>query len=164
MRPHPDDRLVIDIANKNLEVVSATTWKAIAEHDEPPHLFAFGNLPARIQHDRQTDRPYVRDLGVYDLRYEAARAAVWVESTKSELKTAAPPLAIIHDLFAFPRSAAAAPARHHRDPGLRRRRQPLRRAGYQPTSALFYAPTGGLVIPPIPANPTDEEIATARTW
>mgnify|MGYP006172702819 CR=1 FL=1 len=44
--------------------LTQAAWRAIAEENDPPHLFVNGGIPARIEYNRSTEKIVIRELTV----------------------------------------------------------------------------------------------------
>ncbi len=153
----------INAGDQHLPRVSEAAWAALTAANDPPRLFRFGGLPARLDRDDDHSPPVPRTLTEDRLRHELARAADWHKSTeKGGTTPAAPPVAVVRDMlaasrFPFPPLTAIIEAPAFAPDG-----SLPGGPGYHAAGQSYYAPAAGLVVPTIPNDPTPAEIAAAR--
>jgi hypothetical protein len=158
-------RIVVN--GRQLPDVTAAALAALADVNDPPALFRFGGALARVRPADDDGPARAEPLARDALRGVLARSACWVEvhatAAGPEDLDVAPPLDVVRDVAALPawpnvpplRGVVAAPAF---DAAGRLVAAP----GYDPPSGLWLAPAPGLDVPPVPAEPTDADVAAAR--
>ncbi|MDP9365825.1 MAG: ATPase, partial [Chloroflexota bacterium] len=153
----------INAGDQHLPGVSAAAWAALNAANDPPRLFRFGGLPARLDKDDDHGPPVPRTLTEDRLRYELARAADWYKpSEKSGATPALPPVAVVRDMLAAPRFPFPQLAAIIEAPAFAPDGSLPAGPGYHAAGRTYYAPAAGLVVPTIPNDPTPAEIAAAR--
>ncbi len=163
-RDDPDAPLpLINAADQHLPRVSAAAWAALNAANDPPRLFRFGGLPARLDRDDDHGAPVPRTLTEDRLRHELARAADWYKpNEKGGTAPAAPPVAVVRDMLAAPRFPFPPLAAITEAPAFAPDGSLPAGPGYHAAGRTYYAPAAGLVVPAVPSNPTPAEIAAAR--
>lgn len=158
----PDGRPAIDAKDEDLRRVSAQAWRALERANDPPQLFRFGGLPVRVA-TGDDGAPATQPLTEDRLRHELARDAQWFKTTERDgVKPALPPMAVVRDMLAaphypFPQLVGIAEVPTFAPDG-----SLPQRPGYHAASRIYYAPPPGFALPPVPADPTEAQIAAAR--
>jgi hypothetical protein len=153
----------IDAGDHDLARVSEAAWSALIAANDPPVHFRFGTVPSRIEMDDE-GMPVVRALDQDRLRHALARNAQWYVLRKSVEVPALPPLHVVRDMLARPNSPLPILTRIVSAPVFASDGTLQTKPGYDPATRAYFAPAAGLVIPPVPATPTDTEIARAKGW
>ncbi|MGA2621555.1 MAG: hypothetical protein ABSF26_28465 [Thermoguttaceae bacterium] len=152
----------IDAGNQDLEIVTAQAWEALQASNKPERLFRCGGRPSRIETD-DDGAPIVRALDPDRMRYEVARAADWFRISKEEEEVpASPPKDVVRDVLAQPDMPLPVLIRIVEAPIYAADGTLQTSPGYHRTGRIYYAPAIGLVVPDISAEPTPNEISTAR--
>lgn len=161
---HVSDPLpAINAGDQHLPRVSEAAWAALNAANDPPRLFRFGGLPARLDRDDDHGPPAPRTLTEDRLRHELARAADWYKSgEKSGTTPAAPPVAVVRDMLAAPRFPFPPLTAIIEAPAFAPDGSLPAGPGYHAAGRTYYAPAASLVVPAIPTDPTPAEIAAAR--
>ena len=154
--PAGDGLPVIDVQQRDLAQSARQAWAALVAANEPAHLFRYGGLQIRIEHDDE-GHPITRPLTVDRMRHHLARAARWLGSdglvnpplsvAKDLLADPAPPLPILGRIVTAPVFTAAGVI--HQQPG------------YDAASRL-YLEDAGVKVPDVPSQPGSEAVARAR--
>ena len=156
----PDIALTGDI-----EVDAQAALMALYTANVPPVIFIRRGRLARCRKDEE-GRPIIEEINESIMLYEMARAANFVtysQAQESYVPTY-PPLAVARHILSqgswkFPALRGITEV-----PVIREDGTILDRPGYDPMSKLIYLPDPTLVIPPIPANPTQKEAEQARDF
>lgn len=143
-------------------------WNAIKTKNFPEYLFQYGG-PVRVGEDGD-GRSQFEPLTVDKLKYEVARAAPWKSRTRDKEtkkwteRDAKPATDIIRDMLATPSDLIPLPRvlRMVEVPTFAVNGMLCDRPGYNPENLTYYAPVPGVVIPRIPAEPTEEQQRAAR--
>lgn len=153
--------------DKHLRDVSADALVALVAANDPPSVFVRGGRLTRVRRD-EDGRPVIEELTAHALRGHLARAANFVR-LRSGGKDAPPvrvptdpPMSAARDVlhlgeWPLPPLAGIAEA-----PVLRADGTVLLEPGYDADSALLYVPAPGLEVPPVPDEPTADQVAAAR--
>src|SRR5687767_9848173 len=92
----------IDAGNHNLPRITEDAWRALANSNNSPSLFRYGDLATRIE-TGDGGAPAPKALTVDRLRHKMARVADWYKVTRDgERKPALPPLYVVRDMLATP--------------------------------------------------------------
>lgn len=164
----PDDAAAlpeIDAGNLILREVSELAWKAVMRANEPPFLFRYSGVPARVeQHEHEP--PITRALTDDRLRHVLARVADWYKWAKTAdgfaRRDALPPVHVVRDMLAAPEQPLPALVSIIEAPAFAADGSLHERPGYHEPGRTFYAPTRGFVAPPVPTSPTAEDVTRAR--
>ena len=151
----------------DLPTATGAAWKAIVRANAPERFFRRGDIPVRIV-TAEDGRPVIENLTVDRLRHEVARAAEWKTRKRSQKgegreAQASPPRDVILDMLASPPEKIPLPvlSRLTRVPAFAPDGTLVDRPGYDAASRIYYAPEPGLVIPPVPKEPTGEDVRRA---
>jgi hypothetical protein len=150
----------IVITRRFLHDKSNEAIKALEAANDRPFLFRrFGNL-VRISLDEKA-HPHIEIINDIQLRGILARCAYfWKETDKGKVATV-PPLDLVKDIlglgeWSFPPLEGIVQA-----PTLRPDGSVFNDPGYDPITRLFYVKPPNLFVPPIPVNPTEEDVKDA---
>ncbi len=152
-------QLAID-ADEYLPLTTAAAWEALRKVNDArttPRLYRYAGGLVRVELDDK-DVATLRRLDEATMRAEMVRASLWL---KKEIKPAtptrhqvedvlqeeSPPLPVLRQLATVPLFAA--------DGTL------ISAAGFYPTAGILYVPEPGLSIPPVPTNPSTEDVLGA---
>jgi len=132
-------------------------WDAIRKMNVPPVLFQYGGVPVRLGKD-ENDRPAFEILTVDRTRHVGARAISW-KSHKTN-REVHPPLDVIRDMLATPSDRIPLPVVSGiaEVPTFSETGILCDHRGYNPENRVYYSPPPGLEIPPIPEDPTEEDV------
>jgi putative DNA primase/helicase len=137
-------------------------WSLLLASNRRPWLFRAGGVPSWIVPDDE-GRPMAAALGEERLRYMLARLAHWRRIGRSnEFVPAAPPTGLVKSLLATPDPALPVLAGIVATPVFGRNGALLTEPGYHAEAKLLYHPEPGFRLPPIPAMPTEEDVAQAK--
>ncbi len=152
----------IDAGDLDLPRVAAAAWEALQGKNEPPYLFRYGGLPARLKQD-DTNRPALQIVNEAGLRHILARSADWYEVRKTGSQPALPPLHVVRDMLAEPDKPLPVLIGIAEAPTFASDGTLHSTPGYHITARMLYAPAPGFNVPDVPAKPTAEDIARARS-
>jgi len=160
----------IRIANKpdvylsgDIEQDAQAALMALYTANAPPVIFLRRGKLARCRTDEE-GRPFIEEVSEAILLYELARAAnflIYNQARETSVPTY-PPLAVARYILSqgtwkFPALRGVTEVPVVRDDGTI-----LDQPGYDSHTRLIYLPHADLVIPPVPANPTRQEVEQAR--
>ena len=147
----------------NIEEDAEATLMALYTTNIPPMLFVRRGKLVRCRVDEE-GKPLIEDLNEALLLFEMARAANFLSynQAKQTYGPTYPPMALARHILSarswkFPVLRAITEVPVVREDGTI-----LDQPGYDPQSKLIYIPHPDLVIPPIPTNPTLQEVEEAR--
>jgi hypothetical protein len=162
-----DTRPAIDRTTIDLPTIMPLAWDAVITANEPPLLFRRAGELARLE--RTEDNMLV--IKTVDTRRMAgilARAARWVRVSTdkhdnvTERETVPPP-AIIDDAMVNMDLRIPALTRIVHAPSFTDGDLLLSDPGYHPSAKIYYDPGRNVTVPPIPATPTDADLARAKS-
>jgi hypothetical protein len=160
----------IDADLGDLAKMTENAIAAIEVANDPPSVFLYGGIPARVEKDHE-GVPAIRPLNLDRMRHQLARVARWTRrrtqrtgnAVKSLTEPAAPPIDVVRDLLATPELPFPALSRIVEVPTFAPNGSLRLTPGYHAESRVLYAPAAGLRIPPLPDGPpSPDEIARAR--
>jgi putative DNA primase/helicase len=140
------------------------TLAAIRKGNDPPRLFRRAGL-AWLENDDE-GRPGAVHLDAARLTHYLAETMLFVVDRQvGDAVTTVPvppPSVLVRDLLATPDPPVPVLARIVTSPVVTRTGVIHERSGYDAGSQAYYAPPPGFVVPPVPAQPTAEQITAAR--
>lgn len=157
----PDTRPWVEVSSGDLHRSTQRLWATVADANTPPTLFLYGGLPARVE-QADAETPAVHDLDVNSLRYEVAARVRCYRPQESGKQDVPPPPHLVQNMKSTPRPPLPVLRRVVEVPIVATNGALVHQPGYHRASQVFYAPAPGLVIPPVPAAPSADDIARAR--
>ena len=153
----------------DLPTATAAAWGAIERANTPPTMFRYGGVPVRISED-DAGRPTFEVLTLDRMGHVVARVAPWKErhfDKKTQQwveREVPPPIRVIKDLLATPANEMPLPivTGIAEVPTFSSGGILCAKPGYNPENRTYYVPPAGLIIPPIPEKPTEEDVRLAR--
>ena len=147
----------------DIEQDAQAALMALYTANTPPVIFLRRGKLARCRKDEE-GRPFIEEINEAILLYELARAVnflIYNQARETSVPTY-PPLAVARYILSqgtwkFPALRGMTEVPVVRDDGTI-----LDQSGYDPQTRLIYLPHPELLIPPIPANPTRQEVDQAR--
>jgi len=163
-KEHADNRPMIDAGNHNLPVVTQQAWGALTAKNDPPALFQHGGVPSRLQYG-EDGRILLVPLTEHRLRHEVAQAAEWyVTKGKEQLVIGAePPLSVVQNMLAGAELPLPVLRSITETPVFAADGRLIEAAGFDAASGVYLQPVAGLIVPPVPGQPTADDVARART-
>lgn len=163
-----DDRPEIDALEGDLPVLARHAWAALATSNSPrPWLFRQSGAPVRIERD-DTGAPVVTPMTPDRMVHALSRYARFVKrdvdkkTGEVSRRVVPPPLHVVKDVLATPDPALPVLARIVEAPVFGPGGELQTEPGYHAASRVYYAPPPGRAIPPVPARPTERQVAFAR--
>ena len=149
----------IHVPKRQLRDITDDALLALEQANDPPQLFQRGGELVRIL-VLANGRPSVDVLGTDEIINLMTRSADFFGGTKGVIPVQ-PPRGVANDILAqgtwgFPLLDGLT-----EQPVLRPDGTILESAGYDLATRLFHAPQEGLSLPPIPSNPSPEEVRRA---
>lgn len=171
--PHPadeaaddDDRPSIDISTIDLPVLMPQAWDAIVAQNDPPTLFRRAGELARLE-TTESGALVVKTIDTRVMLGILARAARWVKVSYTRNarveKEALPPAAVVDDAMVNIDSRIPSIARVVSAPTFADAKTLLATPGYHAAARIYYDPKPGAVVPSVPAEPTQADLAHARS-
>lgn len=161
-----EDRPQVDAGILDLRKVLRRTWKALSEANEPPTLFSFGGVVARIEHG-ETNVPAIRPLNSDQTLFELAQRIRWVRLHEADGSTttvsALPPPHVIRGVSATPQPPLPELVRIVEAPIFAPDGTLQSEPGYSAATRSLYVPAPGFVLTEIPERPSASDIAHARS-
>jgi hypothetical protein len=158
-RPRPQLRA----DNGDLARAVSQAWQILLAANDPPWMFRAAGCPTWVVRD-DDGLPMAKPLTEDRLRPVLAQLADWRKlSRNGDLIPAHPPLAVIKSILATPDPALPVLTGIVTTPVFGREGELITEPGYHPAARLLYDPPKGFVLPPVPAQPTQSDIAVARS-
>jgi hypothetical protein len=149
-----------------LRTVTGHAWNAVLAANEPPFLFRYSGMPARIEHN-DDQSPVARLLTEDRLRHVLARVADWYKWVKVqdafEKRPALPPMHVVRDMLAAPEHPLPQLSAIIEAPALAPDGSLHDQAGYHAAGQTYLALASGFVPPAVAERPTRDDIARARS-
>jgi hypothetical protein len=160
-RPPAGDVPGIDAGRGDLAAVTADAWEALRRANDPPALFRYGGLPARIEADDE-GAPLVRALTPARMRHRLARCAYWFAVKKRTERQVYPPAGVVTDVLATPDPPLPVLNRVVECPIFAADGTLQTAPGYSPAGKTFFAPAAGFEAPDVSERPPKAEVREAR--
>jgi hypothetical protein len=161
-----DERPEVDAGILDLRKALTRTWRALSEANEPPTLFSFGGVMARIE-DGEDGVPTVRPLDSDRTLFELGQRIRWVRLRETDGGTttvsALPPPHVIRGVLATPRPPLPDLVRIVEAPIFAADGGLQAEPGYGAATRSLYVPAPGFELPEIPERPSAHDIAHARS-
>ena len=149
--------------NGDLAGAVSQAWRILLAANNPPWLFRAAGCPTWVVRD-DDGLPMAKPLTEDRLRPVLAQLADWRKlSRNGDLIPAHPPLAVIKSILATPDPALPVLTGIVTTPVFGREGELITEPGYHPAARLLYDPPKGFVLPPVPTQPTQSDIAVARS-
>lgn len=151
----------IIVSARQLRDISADVLTALYQANEPAHIFRRNNSLARLTLDEHR-RPYIETLSESAFRGCLARCCNFYRNGfKNDHVAVPPPVDVVRDCLTvgdwrFPALLGITEA-----PVIRPDGTLLIRPGFDDQTSLYYHPAPKLIVPPIPENPTDDDLLAA---
>jgi hypothetical protein len=147
--------------NRDVPDVTQQAWTALTDANDPPHLFRYASAMSRLE--KEDGRAVMRPLTEKRMSYELARVADWFIMKKGGPEPAVPPLHVVNDMLATPEPPLPIVERMTHAPYFSPDRRLITAEGYDEASRTLLFLDSSLHIPPVPEQPTAEDIQRART-
>lgn len=169
LKPAPAKRALPRIlwSNTSLSMVEPEVLAAVATGNKPPQIFQMNGRLVRLHKGSYGD--YLEVVTVDQLRHHLDRWMVFTaKRTLSKGKGTAPipsPIDVVRDVLAMPRwDEGVFPTieRIAQSPFFTKNGALVVTPGYNAEVRVWYEPVDNLVIPPVPDNPTNEDVERAK--
>ena len=162
------DAVYLSAQDQHTKEVTRQAWDAIIARNTPPATFIYANRPTRLVFGVD-GMPIPEMLDERKLSHLVARSVVWYRTVAKpktnpvefEHRHAHPPLAIVKDMIEETAVGLPILSRIVQAPAYAADGSLSLEPGYHPPSESYYV-ANGLVVPPIPDDPTGGEIEAAR--
>jgi len=172
VRPDADDvehgpRPQILVNNRQLRDIITDAWGAVHTANKPPALFRrSGGLVRLVEEQDGEDNKKVLRIDTADeaaVHGLLARCADWVKGTDHGPVAVCPHRDVARDMLAYPDRGLPVLETIVTTPVFGREGQFVAEPGYHESERLWLQPTGRLGLAPVPAQPTADNIAAARS-
>ena len=139
------------------------SWSLLFASNAPPWLYRCGGGPSWVERDND-GRPVPRPMTEDRLRHVLAQLVKWRKrAPNGDLVPAYPPPVLLKNVLATPDPALPVLAGIVTAPVFGNDGTLITEPGYHPATRLLYEPAQNFTLPPIPEQPTPQEIAAARS-
>jgi hypothetical protein len=163
-------RPTIVVNNRPLRDISNNSVAALVTKNVPPALFVRSGRLTRRVYD-EDHRPILDALTESALCGFLARSADFITRQPTSAKDhtlkeihVPPPLVVVRDVYALGSWPLPPLAGLVECPVLRPNGTIVSEAGYDAATRLFYEPAPGLIVPPLPDEPTEEDARAAAQY
>lgn len=161
-----DTRPSIDRTTIDLPTIMPLAWDAVVTTNDPPLLFRRAGELARLERSEQ-DMLIVKTIDTRRMAGILARAARWVRVNTDKHdnvheRETVPPPPIVDDAMVNIDPRIPALTRIVHAPSFTDGDLLLSEPGYHPSAKIYYDPGRNVVVPPVPATPTDDDLARAK--
>ncbi len=162
--PAPDPRPAMAV-DGDLAAIVAGVWPVLLDLNQPgPTLFRSPDASLVVGVRDGDDGPAIRVHGIDSVRLLVSQLIRWyrLDADSGDERPAYPPDSVVKSVLAEPSIRLPALARIVSVPIVGRNGEIQTEPGYHAASRTFYAPAPGFEVPPVPAEPTPEDVARAR--
>jgi len=157
------NKRIIRTHQRAIEELSTEALQAITETNRPPLIFIKGGNPARVRNDEK-NRILVELIDEKIMTNILERSASFSRLKNNLEIPCNVPLQVVRDLLALPDWKGIPPLIDVTEtPILRSDGTVITTPGYDAVTGLFYSPPQDFILPPVPENPTTEDINNAIT-
>jgi hypothetical protein len=160
--PSPEKPRIM-VSDRQLSDLRAEAVCRLKENNEPPVVFQRLRELVRFRVDAMQE-PFLETLDEKSLRGRLADVASFYEEVKNGERNAFPPRALCEDILAYDHAPNTFPVVEAitRSPIVRADGSIFSSPGFDPITHVILTPPPGFVLPPIPVNPTKEEVEAAK--
>jgi putative DNA primase/helicase len=138
-------------------------WSLLFASNAPPWLYRCGGGPSWVERDND-GRPVPRSITEDRLRHVLAQLVNWRKrAPNGDLVPAYPPPVLLKNILATPDPALPVLAGIVTAPVFGSDGTLITEPGYHPATRLLYEPTQNFTLPPVPDDPTSQQVAVARS-
>jgi hypothetical protein len=154
----------INAADGDLGKVTAAALAELGKRNIPPYVFRYGGVPAWVEKGDDGD-PFAQILTPDHLRHQLARAMVWyVPNQKGRRRRVLPPMPVVKDILVTPNLPLPILERIVEAPVFGPDGVLQTDPGYHAGSRTLYIPRPGFRLPPVPDEPSFEDVTLARSF
>lgn len=157
----PDDRPEIRTNNRQLRDIVADAWRAARASDRRPQLFVRAGGLVRLVHGE--DGPRIEAMDEASVYGFLARIADWVKVTEDATINVSPVKDVARDMIAYPHAELPVLEAVVSTPVFDRQGALVSVPGYHAGARLWYFRQPGFEVPQVPARPSPQDLAAART-
>jgi hypothetical protein len=151
----------ISVTAKAPRDLAEQSWVLLVAANEPPRLFVSGGRPVRVERD-DDGFPILQPWTVERTLFELSYVADWLRPTMTGWKPVGPPYPVAKQVLATPEMPLPSLVRLVEAPVFAPDGTLQTEAGYHAASRTLYVPAPGFDIPPVPEQPTIEELERAK--
>ncbi|MDP9363919.1 MAG: bifunctional DNA primase/polymerase, partial [Chloroflexota bacterium] len=159
---HADDRPAVEVV-VDLDRVSTDAWVGVRQANDPPLLFRRSNKPVRVERIDDSDIVVLRDLNDILLRHHLSDLLRWYKRVEDGEVPMNPPPEVVKNMLAEEDIPLPIISRVVTVPVFAPNGALQTEPGYHPEAKVYYTPPAGLVVPAVPARPTDGDVGRARS-
>lgn len=162
----PRSRPAIQVNDRQLPEITADAVAALRAWNDPPSMFIRGGDLVRVDPDEH-GRPVIRPVLDHQARWALGESADFVSAVTDPrgtiVRPANPPLPVARNILASARLCSWFPPLLGLtgSPAICLDGRIVTAPGYDAETGLYYSPAPGLNLPPVPDDPTPEEVAAA---
>lgn len=160
-KPKRDDRPEIRVNNRQLRDIVGDAWRAARTSNRRPQLFVRSGSLVRLAHAE--DGPRIDAMDEASVYGYLARIADWVKVTEDATMNVSPVKDVARDMLAYPHQELPALEAVVSTPVFDRHGALVSLPGYHAGARLWYFRLPGFEVPQVPARPTPDDLAAART-
>jgi hypothetical protein len=143
--------------------ITNRSWSLLLASNAPTWLYRCGGGPSWVERDND-GHPVPRPMTEDRLRHVLAQLVNWRKrAPNGGLVPAYPPPVLLKNVLATPDPALPVLAGIVTAPVFGSDGTLITEPGYHPATKLLYAPTQDFTLPPVPDDPTPQQIAAARS-
>jgi hypothetical protein len=156
-----DPRPLIGVRDLDIPEIVAPAWDALIAANAPPTLFRRDGVLYELSHD-DAGALILVEADKRRLRGQLSRVARFYDARESASWLVEPPSVILDDMLVRIDPRVPILTRITRCPVITPDSTIVDQPGYHAGARLYYDPRPGLCVPPIPVEPTAEQVAAAR--
>lgn len=156
----PEERILPEItcSDVRLREITRAAISALVTANDPPFLFVRAGEIVRIAKDER-NLPIIQELSESGMRGALERAANFIrQPIKGGPIPISPPLDVVRDIMALGTWPFPPLEGITETPTVRMNGSILSEPGYDPDTRLYYVPAPNLNLPPLPSNPTQDDV------
>jgi hypothetical protein len=154
-------RQQIRVNNRQLRDVIGDAWNAAHASNRRPRLFTRSGLLVRLVHG--IDGPRIEPMNEPETYGYLARIADWVKVTEAAVLDVSPPKDVARDMMAYPHPELPQLDAVVSTPVFDRDGMLVATPGYHRAGRLWYEPPSMWRVPLVPARPSVDDVAAARS-
>ena len=167
--PAHGPRVRIQANDRQLPEITAEAVAALRAWNDPPSMFIRAGELVRIDPDEH-GRPVIRPVLDHQVRWALGEAADFVAAATDHrgtvIRPAIPPMPVARNILSSAHLCSWFPPLLGLigSPAICLDGRLVTAPGYDPGTGLYYSPGAGLDLPPVPDDPTPEEVADAAAF
>jgi len=157
----------VQVNGRQLIDIITDAWAALLGANTRPDVFARAGSIVRLKAEGESEVPSIHQIGIDEAYGHLLRVARWVvvKMSREDVLTfeAHPPKDVARDLLAYPHPGLPPLDAVVASPVFDAAGQVVSAPGYHADARLWYHERDGFTLPPVPTQPTPEEVAAARS-